>query len=323
MKIYTKQGDAGKTTLFDPVPIQKHDDAVTAMGAIDELISFLGLVKVGYGGDGQAEFIGCAQKKLFSMCAHIACRENPAFRSFDADTEELERRMDHMQAEMLERDTFAPPGSCELSAHIDVARAVCRRAETRLSALNSRKPVSPEAMRYINRLSDYLYILARYADFVYIIRKVVSESMNAANRSGGEVICMSESLSLADAERVMARVTEKARETGLSVAVAAVKPDGLPIAAHAMDGVFPISFNLAIKKAYTAAALKTPTHELQKLAAPGKELYGIDADGKITVVGGGTPVIRDGKLLGAIGVSGGTAAEDTALAEYGAIVVSI
>ncbi|MCL2461631.1 MAG: cob(I)yrinic acid a,c-diamide adenosyltransferase [Defluviitaleaceae bacterium] len=335
MKIYTKQGDGGKTTLLDPAPVSKHDDAITAMGAIDELISYLGLVKVNSGGGlgcaaaQDAEFIGAVQKKLFSLCAHIADRGNPAFRSFDADTAELERRMDAMQAEMLERDAFAPPGTCELSAHVDIARAICRRAETRLSALNSRKPVSPEAMGYINRLSDYLYMLARYADFVYIVRKIVSESIET--EKGGSAApeyarpgladakkpdCAP--LGLADAEAVIARVAQKAAEMGVCVAVAATGPDGQPIAARSMDGAYPISFDLALKKAYTAAVLKMPTHELQKLTKPGGEFYGLEAGGKVTGIGGGFPVLRGGKLAGAIGVSGGSAAEDAALAKFGA-----
>ena len=321
MKIYTKQGDTGKTTLFDPVPVNKHDDAVIAMGAIDELISYLGLVKVKFGGDRQpAEFLGEAQKKLFSLCAHIACKENPAVRAFSAETEELERRIDEMQAEMLERSTFAPPGSCELSAHIDIARTLCRRAETRLSALNSRKPVSPEAMCYINRLSDFLYILARYTDFVFIIKQVVADRMGG-EKGGADAVKRSDALSLGDAERVITGVIGRAAEIGVNAAVAVVNPDGQPIAAQSMDGAYSISFDLAIKKAYTAAVLKIPTHELQKLTRPGGEFYGLEADGRITAIGGGAPVVQGGKLIGAVGVSGGTAAEDIQLAKYGAEVI--
>lgn len=121
------------------------------------------------------------------------------------------------------------------------------------------------------------------------------------------------------AKRIMEAVERRSAEQGLSSVVAVCGADGNMIAVHRMEGAYLVSFDVAMKKAYTAVAVQMSTRELGELAQPGGMFYGVDkADqGRIIIIGGGVPVYYNGQLAGAVGVSGGTAQEDHELAEYG------
>lgn len=125
-----------------------------------------------------------------------------------------------------------------------------------------------------------------------------------------------EEITLSKAKLLIEAVEEEAARQGMKVVVSICNAHGNPVAVHVMDGAFLVSFDAAMKKAYSAAAVRMPTIELAKIAAPGQTFYGVDRldDGKITVIGGGIPLIKEGVLCGAIGVSGGTGEEDHALA---------
>ena len=114
-------------------------------------------------------------------------------------------------------------------------------------------------------------------------------------------------------------VEKEAARIGVKAVIAVADASGRPIAVHSMDGAYIGSFDIAINKTYTAVAFQMPTSRLAQLAAPGGELYGIQNtnDGKIVIFGGGEPLYRGNVLVGAIGVSGGTAEQDTYLGEYG------
>ena len=105
---------------------------------------------------------------------------------------------------------------------------------------------------------------------------------------------------------------------GKQAVIAVCGPDGNPIAVHVMDGAFLVSFDVAVKKAYTSVAVKMSTMELSKLAQPGQTFYGVDKmmDGKIVIFGGGVPLTHNGMIIGGLGISGGTGEEDHSLAEY-------
>lgn len=136
--------------------------------------------------------------------------------------------------------------------------------------------------------------------------------------------CVMEQLSvrrwnLDTAKQVMDAVEKEAGRQGLKCVVAICGADGNMIAVHKMEGAYLASFDVAMKKAYTAVAVQMSTRQLGELAQPGGIFYGVDkADqGRLIIFGGGVPVYCNGKLTGAIGVSGGTGEEDHALAEYG------
>lgn len=127
-------------------------------------------------------------------------------------------------------------------------------------------------------------------------------------------------MTLGFARTLIAAVEKKAAEMGVNAVVAVSSREGNPIAVECMDDSFIASYDIAVNKAYTSAALKMPTKQLSVLAAPGGSLYGIQFtnQGKIVIFGGGEPLkTADGRIIGGLGVSGGTEEQDTALGEYG------
>lgn len=121
------------------------------------------------------------------------------------------------------------------------------------------------------------------------------------------------------AKKLIEFVEQEAANVGVRAVIAVSDAAGRPIAVHCMDGAYIGSFDVALNKTYTAVAFQMPTARLAELAAPGGELYGIQNtnDGKIVIFGGGEPLYVGDVLVGAIGVSGGTAAQDTYLGEFG------
>ena len=129
-------------------------------------------------------------------------------------------------------------------------------------------------------------------------------------------------LNLSTARELIRRVEEKAAEMGVKAVVAVSDASGRPIAIECMDGAYIGSFDVALNKTYTSVAFQMSTAELAVLAAPGGSLYGIQHtnEGKIVIFGGGEPLYEDDVLIGAIGVSGGTAEQDTQLGAYGKMI---
>lgn len=125
---------------------------------------------------------------------------------------------------------------------------------------------------------------------------------------------------LTEAKILIGKVEEKAKAMGINVVVAVADKSGRPIAVECMDDSYIASYDVAVNKAFTVAALKMTTKKLSTLAAPGGSLYGIQHtnDGKIVIFGGGDPLIKNGEIIGGLGVSGGTEEQDTALSAYGA-----
>ena len=114
------------------------------------------------------------------------------------------------------------------------------------------------------------------------------------------------------------KIEQEALRRGKRAVIAVCGPDGNPIAVHVMDGAFLVSFDVALKKAYTSVAVKMSTMELSKLAQPGGTFYGVDKmdGGKIVIFGGGVPLKSGDTIIGGLGISGGTGEEDHSLAEY-------
>ncbi len=132
------------------------------------------------------------------------------------------------------------------------------------------------------------------------------------------------SITLAKAKKLAAKIEEKAAQMGVNAVVAIADTGARCILCECMDNSYIASYDIATKKAYTAVALKMSTAELKKLAQPGESLYGIQFtnDGQIVVFGGGDPLEYGGGIIGGVGVSGGTEAEDTSLSAYGAGLVA-
>lgn len=144
-------------------------------------------------------------------------------------------------------------------------------------------------------------------DMEQIVREVLSQ-MKATTT-------MNLKLALA----LMEKVEAEAKRIGVKAVVAVSDASGRPVAIHCTDGAFIGSFDVALNKTYTAVAFQMSTAKLAELAAPGGSLYGIQHtnEGKVVIFGGGEPLYIDGVMIGAIGVSGGTAEQDTYLGAYG------
>ncbi|MFC6724361.1 heme-binding protein [Halobium palmae] len=130
---------------------------------------------------------------------------------------------------------------------------------------------------------------------------------------------MVESIPLETATELIEAAEDRAEEIENPMVITIANSEGNLIAQHRMDGAWLASVNISRNKAYTAAALETPTHELAEASEPGNSLYGLQTtdEGRIVIFGGGYPLERDGEIVGTIGVSGGAVSQDPYLAEAG------
>lgn len=154
-----------------------------------------------------------------------------------------------------------------------------------------------------------------------IVSRVVSElTANAQpdSRSAAKVGQNGE-VTLKMAVKLIEGIEAEAARMGVNAVIAVANKGGRPVAVHCMDESYIASYDIALNKAYTCAALKMSTAKLKELSQPGGDLYGIQHTnhGQIVIFGGGVPITYNGKVIGGLGVSGGSEAQDTALAEYG------
>ena len=166
MKIYTKTGDKGTTALFTGKRVPKHHIRIESYGTIDELNSFLGLLRDQDMDGHTKDVLSLIQNKLFTVGAILATEPNKENRLkipriSDGDIHLLEKEMDQMNEELPEMTHFILPGGHTTVSYCHIARTVCRRAERMVSYLNENDPVPENLLSYINRLSDYLFVLAR------------------------------------------------------------------------------------------------------------------------------------------------------------------
>ncbi len=162
-RIYTRGGDRGKTSLGDGRRVAKHDLRVEAYGTVDEANATIGLARLHTGGEADA-MLARIQNDLFDLGADL-CRpggEDEGLRIAEEQVARLEREIDHLNAGLAPLASFVLPGGTAASAHLHLARTVTRRAERLVSALAAREAVNPVALRYLNRLSDHLFVLARH-----------------------------------------------------------------------------------------------------------------------------------------------------------------
>jgi cob(I)alamin adenosyltransferase len=165
VKIYTRTGDAGETSLFDGTRVQKHDPRVDAYGEVDELNAWLGLARAWQLPPALDADVVHIQKDLFALGAQladpadkIAARVSKAVVS-DADVARLEALIDSLEDGLPPLRRFILAGGTPAGAAFHVARTICRRAERRMTALAP--PVDAVMLRYVNRLSDLLFVMAR------------------------------------------------------------------------------------------------------------------------------------------------------------------
>ena len=164
-RIYTRQGDDGETHLGDMSRVPKTDARIEAYGTVDELNAQLGVLTVTPGAERHAEWIKRIQNDLFDVGADISVPltdDRERLRVPATHTEWLEARCDEVNATLPPLRSFVIPGGTPAAAQLHVCRTVCRRAERRTVACGP--DLNPECVRYLNRLSDLLFILARVAN---------------------------------------------------------------------------------------------------------------------------------------------------------------
>ncbi len=163
-KIYTKTGDLGETALFGGKRLPKSHLRIEAYGTVDELNSFIGLVKDVVQDQATQQILKEIQDRLFTIGANLATDPSKNISPpdiLDADIQVLENEMDRMDESLPVLKNFILPGGHTSVSFCHIARCVCRRAERLVVALNLEEPVEPLVIKYLNRLSDYLFVLAR------------------------------------------------------------------------------------------------------------------------------------------------------------------
>lgn len=171
-RIYTRAGDGGLTRLATGEPVAKASPRVQAYGEVDETNACVGLCRLHTAGDPEMDaMLARIQNELFDLGADLATPPEPkpdweVLRVTAAQVARLEAEIDTMNAALEPLNSFVLPGGSALAAHLHLARTVCRRAERRVSELatDTAQAISPESLKYLNRLSDHLFVASRHAN---------------------------------------------------------------------------------------------------------------------------------------------------------------
>lgn len=168
VKIYTRTGDDGTTGLLGPGRVRKDDPRVAAYGDVDELNAALGLARAHDRDGWLTTEIGFIQTRLFALGAELAATTPAPLagieRVTDVDVTALEGVIDRLEADLAPLQNFVVPGGAPLGAALHLARTVCRRAERSLVTLQATAAIEPRLIRYLNRLADLLFVMARWAN---------------------------------------------------------------------------------------------------------------------------------------------------------------
>lgn len=301
-KLYTGYGDRGYTQTVHNKHIAKSDDLIHLLGTLDEFTSSLGVAKAQLHDKALYSDIEAVQKKMVGLMGELAGGEPSVTEACVRAVEEL---TDKYQPRGF--SGFTLPGKNLVSAQLDLARTVVRRAERIAAKLLPMGKIRGVTFTYLNRLSDLTYAFACYA------AEERRPQIPAASESA-------EALTLGLAKEIALAVEKRAEELGKQVVVAIVDGGGTLMLLHAMPNAFIASRQIAQDKAYTAVSLKMPTH-VALAESRGGTLDGLTPtdSNKLMLLGGGEPLIIGGNVAGGLGVSGGTAEEDIAFARFGAM----
>lgn len=373
MEVYTGYGDKGMTDLSHTKNVSKSDDRICLMGSVEELVSHIGLVRALIGDGDVVRMLEKITETLKKITDGVSDPYNREFKVSEDRTELLEEEIGRMKEIFSGKRLPILPGDSRVAAEIDVTRAVARRAERELALVSVKFGSDTGAKKYMNRLSDYFYVLARYVYVAKIGEKKevagtvesnanvaagtaepqteqiqqntlmqaqnTQKNVSAVTTAGGNT-AMAQNDSMAantamiqevlkrmgiqgritldSAKRLIEKIEQEALRRNKPSVIAVCSPDGNPVAVHVMDGSFLVSFDMAVKKAYTSVAVKMSTMELSRLTQPGQTFYGLGKmSDNIVIFGGGVPLKVGDTIIGGLGISGGTGEEDNSLAEYG------
>ena len=181
-KVYTRTGDKGETSIVGGIRMKKCSERLEAYGTIDELNSHLGLLAAMLPEGEDRDLIIRVQNNLFNVCTNLATDQSqtplyPSAKLADGEIELLEQEVDRIMKLLPERQGFVLPGGTQTAAQAHVCRTVCRRAERRIVALAEVAVVSPEVQQYVNRLSDYLFVLAKKINFNAGVSEIIWQNV--------------------------------------------------------------------------------------------------------------------------------------------------
>lgn len=327
MSIYTKTGDKGTTTLFTGQRVNKSHPRVETYGTLDELNAVLSLCMQVVQRPENRQLLDAVQHQLFYFSAELASDGETAT-AVDRKTinddhiHQLEQAVDRCMSALPPVHGFILPGNSEAGSRLHLARTLARRAERRLVELAEQVDVRPALLQYLNRLSDCLYALARDEDHQHQLEqivKTVAARYRAAcqNTKSAAPAVTPMALSFKDVHQILKLTVASALELAVPVVIAVADHHGHMIMTYRMPEALLVSSELAPKKAWTAVAMKTPTHQLSATIQPGADLFQLEASlgGKIVTFGGGYPLWRHGQLVGGLGISGGSVEQDMHIAQ--------
>lgn len=344
MEMFTGSGDRGMTSLKRERNVSKADDRIQAIGEIEDLITHIGMIKLHADDVSLKADLEKIQRNLLICIDGIGDPYHKDYKISEEEVKILKEKTENLKASYPMTAYEPLPGGCEASLRIDMARGVARRAERWLTSSDKKYGGQPMRKQYMNLLGDYLYALARYTDHVDSKKcaqpvaapvaaepvvaapaKVVNEKVPAAELTKEIVIQevlkriqTMDKVTLDIAKKLIEKIESYATSVGKKAVIAVCGPDGNPIAVHVMDGAFLVSFDVAVKKAYTAVSVRMSTMELGKLVQPGQTFAGLEQieSDKLVFFGGGVPIFVGDKMVGGLGISGGTGEEDDDIAQY-------
>lgn len=318
MAIYTKKGDRGETGLLSGTRVGKDSVKVSCYGTLDEANASLGIAYSLMQNSHLKERLRKIQKQLFVVGSELASDSKGMDilknKIQNSDIADLEQTIDTLEKQLGPLHEFIIPGETTASATLHQARAIIRRAERQMVKLDKVEPVREELKKYINRLSDMIFMLARAEAKSGFVDKVKSQVLQKLEQSGRKP---STRLNLDTAKQMAEAAESCANEIGVPITFSVVDEHGNLILVHRMEGSLLASLDISRNKAYSSLALKMPTHEISRQAQPGEDLFGIanTNQNRIVTFGGGYPLRVQDRVIGGIGVSGGTVAEDMRIAE--------
>lgn len=317
MSIYTRTGDKGETRLFGGSRINKDSLRVDCYGTIDESNSMIGVAYSIVSNEDIKKELRNIQKRLFVLGAQLASDDNGKEKLDDkisqSDVDYLENIIDKYEAQVGHQKNFVLPGENTSSSVLHVARTMVRRAERLIISLSRETNIDEVLRKYLNRLSDVLFIMARAEERYLFIQEVKEKVLEKLGHASNKLI-----LNLEIAKEIAEAAERKGKEIGVPIVVSVLDSGGNLILLHRMEDSLLASIDISMNKAYTALALKMPTNKVSNIVKEDSDLYGIQwtNKGRIVPFGGGYPLEIDGKVVGALGVSGGTVEEDTKVALY-------
>jgi len=175
MKIYTRTGDDGTTSLYGKKRLAKHHIRIESYGTVDELNSWIGLMADETENSEIENFLRKIQVQLFNIGSHLAADDDAGFKLPEIKIgliKELEEAIDRMNEDLEPLKTFILPGGDVKISHCHIARTVCRRAERRVVHLAESENVDAHIIKVLNRLSDYLFVLSRYIAYELNVKEI-------------------------------------------------------------------------------------------------------------------------------------------------------